>query len=123
MKYNPDIHHRRSIRLKGYDYSKNGKYFVTICTQNRECILSNVGVDVLGDPRTELTDIGYIVEKYINNINKKYINIMIYEYIIMPNHVHMIIDIDENIRRYNRVAEDVDPYNIIYYINIKKTYK
>ena len=42
MKYNPDIHHRRSIRLKGYDYSQNGAYFVTICTHNRECMFGKI---------------------------------------------------------------------------------
>ncbi|MCH7781979.1 hypothetical protein IID62_02820 [candidate division KSB1 bacterium] len=36
MTYNPDIHHRRSIRLKGYDYSQPGMYFITVCTHNRE---------------------------------------------------------------------------------------
>jgi REP element-mobilizing transposase RayT len=41
-KYNPDIHHRRSIRLKGYDYSQAGLYFVTICVQNRECLFGDV---------------------------------------------------------------------------------
>jgi hypothetical protein len=38
MKYNPEKHHRRSIRLKDYDYSQPGAYFVTICTQNQECL-------------------------------------------------------------------------------------
>ncbi len=41
-KYNPDIHHRRSIRLKGYDYTQAGLYFVTICCQNRECLYGQV---------------------------------------------------------------------------------
>jgi len=40
--YNPDIHHHRSIRLKGYDYSQAGMYFVTICVQNRACFLGNI---------------------------------------------------------------------------------
>ena len=42
MKYNPDIHHRRSIRLKGYDYSQAGAYFVTICTHDRECMFEEI---------------------------------------------------------------------------------
>ena len=42
MRYNPDVHHRRSIRLKEYDYSKEGMYFITICTKDRECILSDI---------------------------------------------------------------------------------
>ena len=53
MTYNPEIHKRKSIRLKNYNYAKNGMYFITICTKNREPILSkieNVGVDALIDP-------------------------------------------------------------------------
>ena len=42
MRYNPDIHHRKSIRLKDYDYSKEGMYFITICTKDREYILGNI---------------------------------------------------------------------------------
>ena len=42
MKYNPDIHHRRSIRLKDYDYSREGTYFVTICVHNRECLFGEI---------------------------------------------------------------------------------
>ena len=42
MPYNPNIHHRRSIRLKGYDYTQPGLYFITICTENRECIFGHI---------------------------------------------------------------------------------
>ena len=42
MPYNPDIHHRRSIRLRGYDYSRAGAYFVTICTHNKECLFGEI---------------------------------------------------------------------------------
>jgi putative transposase len=42
MKYNPDLHHRRSIRLGGYDYSRSGAYFITICTHDRECIFGEI---------------------------------------------------------------------------------
>ena len=44
MKYNPEIHHRRSIRLKGYDYSSNGLYYITICAQDRENLFGDVVV-------------------------------------------------------------------------------
>ena len=44
MAYNPNIHHRRSIRLKGYDYSQAGLYYITICVQNRVCLFGNVAV-------------------------------------------------------------------------------
>src|SRR3954452_16635687 len=44
MEYNPQIHHRRSIRLKGYDYSQAGAYFITICCHNRHCVFGNIPV-------------------------------------------------------------------------------
>src|SRR3954463_8568856 len=44
MQYNPQIHHRRSIRLKGYDYSQAGAYFITICCHNRDCVFGNIPV-------------------------------------------------------------------------------
>jgi len=53
MKYNPDIHHRRSVRLKGYDYSQAGAYFITVCVHNRECIFGKIenGKMILNDFR------------------------------------------------------------------------
>ena len=59
MKYNPDIHHRRSIRLKRYDYSQNGAYFVTICVQNRECLFGKIT-----NGKMILNDAGKMIEKY-----------------------------------------------------------
>ncbi len=56
MKYNSEIHHRRSIRLKGYDYSRAGAYFITICTQNRECLFGDILDGVM-----RLNDAGEIV--------------------------------------------------------------
>ena len=109
---------RKQIRLKEYDYSKEGYYFITICTKNRENILGKiekinidknckrpVGVALQGDPKIKLTKEGKIVRKHIENCNKKFDNIFINEYIIMPNHIHMIIEIS------NRGAEDCAPYN------------
>ena len=51
MPYNPNIHNRRSIRLKGYDYSQAGLYFITICVQNRKCLFGDViaGKMILND--------------------------------------------------------------------------
>ncbi|OAV66954.1 Transposase [Bacteroidales bacterium Barb6] len=57
MKYNSNIHHRRSIRLKGYDYSQAGLYFVTICVENRECLLGEIS-----DDEMILNDAGKMVE-------------------------------------------------------------
>jgi hypothetical protein len=47
MKYNPDIHHRRSIRLRGYDYSQNGAYFITISVKDRECLFGQIENDAM----------------------------------------------------------------------------
>ena len=96
MKYNPEVHHRKSIRLKDYGYSKEGLYFITICTKNRECILSEiVGADAHICPVSKMTDIGMIVEKYLKNINTSYENVNLMKYVVMPNHVHFIINIEE----------------------------
>ena len=93
---------RKNIRLKEYDYAKIGYYFVTICTKNRECILSTIkeqnccrGEHCSSDLLNELTKTGKITEKYLNKISTIYKNVTIDEYIIMPNHIHIILIINE----------------------------
>src|SRR5512135_2910342 len=86
MKHDPDKHHRRSIRLKGYDYSQSGAYFVTICTQNRECLFGDIV-----DGKMRLNDAGRMIHRTWNDVPIKYPNIEIDEFIVMPNHVHGII--------------------------------
>ncbi len=77
---------RKKIRLKGFDYSSCGAYFVTICTKDRSEILSNiVGYYAYIVPNTVLSEIGMVVQKYINGI------VGIDKYVIMPNHIHLII--------------------------------
>ncbi len=78
---------RKRLRLKDYDYSSNGAYFITICTKNRECILSkiSVGTDAHIGPVNELSDCGIASEEYIKTIPG------IDSYVIMPNHIHLII--------------------------------
>lgn len=87
-KYNPKIHHRRSIRLKGYDYSQAGLYFVTICIKNRECLFGEIanGQMILNDP-------GKMVEIEWIKLPKRFKNIELHEYIVMPNHFHAILEI------------------------------
>ena len=88
---------RKDIRLKNYDYSECGAYFITICTDKRRKILSKiVGVDVPDDPRVELTAHGQIADKYINQLNNFYENISVEQYVIMPNHIHMILFVCED---------------------------
>jgi putative transposase len=86
MKYNPDKHHRRSIRLRGYDYTQAGAYFVTICTRNRECLFGDV---VNGEMR--LNDAGQIVKQIWAALPQRFSSITVDESIVMPNHFHGII--------------------------------
>jgi len=83
---------RKHTRLKYYDYSKNGYYFVTICTKDKKPLLGKiVGRDAHIPPHIVLSDIGKIVDKYINNANIVYNFITIDKYVIMPNHIHLIV--------------------------------
>jgi len=88
MRYNPDIYHRRSIRLKGYDYSQRGYYFITVCTQGRWCLFGGIE-----KKRMVLNDAGKMVGRWWNELKNKYANIEIDEYVVMPNHCHGIINI------------------------------
>jgi len=86
MVYNPQIHHRRTIRLKGYDYSQSGAYFVTICIKNRECLLGKV---VNG--KMIINPCGEMIAKWVYKIEDKFNGIKISIFVVMPNHFHAII--------------------------------
>ncbi len=86
MRYDPKRHHRRSIRLKGYDYSGAGAYFLTICTQNRECLFGKI---VNG--KMVLNDAGQAADECWRNIPHHFPHAVLDEYVIMPNHIHGII--------------------------------
>ena len=87
---------RKHPRLKGYDYNNNGTHFITFCTGYRRAILGEiVGRDALGAPcAVELSEYGKIIHKEIEDTPSYYKNIFIDKFIVMPNHVHMIILID-----------------------------
>jgi len=87
-KYNPNIHHRRSIRLKDYNYSQNGLYFITICTKNRECLFGEIINEEM-----QLNKTGKIIEKCWLEIPQHYPKITLHQHIVMPNHFHAIIEI------------------------------
>ena len=88
MKFNPDIHHRHCIRLKGYDYAQPGAYFITICTQGRECLFGQVV-----DGEIRLNALGIIVGEEWLRTAKVRPNVVLHEdeFIVMPNHIHGII--------------------------------
>ena len=84
---------RKPTRIKNYNYNSVGAYFITICTKNRAEILSDiVGGDVLDAPiKVKLLPYGEIAEKYIKQLNKFYENISVEKYVIMPDHIHILI--------------------------------
>jgi REP element-mobilizing transposase RayT len=84
--YNPDLHHRRSIRLKGYDYCQPGVYFVTICTQDRECLFG----EIVGG-RMELNDAGRMIGRWWAELNRKFPTVETDEHFVMPNHFHGLV--------------------------------
>lgn len=87
-KYNPNIHHRRSIRLKGYDYSQAGLYFITICCQDRICRFGHVENEEM-----ILNDAGQMVENEWLKLPERFNNIELHKFVVMPNHFHAILEI------------------------------
>jgi putative transposase len=87
-KYNPHIHHRRSIRLKGYDYAQAGLYFITICCQDRICRFGKIE-----NGQMKLNDAGILVQNEWLKLPQRFKNIQLHEYVVMPNHFHAILEI------------------------------
>ena len=85
-----DLPKRKPTRLKGYDYSQPGAYFITVCTHNKKCILGNIVGAIHELPENKLTQYGEYAEQ---------INVSITKYVIMPNHIHLIIEINDNEKR------------------------
>ncbi len=90
-RYDPDKHHRRSIRLKGYDYAQAGAYFITICTQNRE---SRFGEIV--NSKMVLNDAGRMVQTEWEQLRERFSSIELDAYVVMPNHFHAIVTITDS---------------------------
>ena len=97
----PPLPRRKTIRLQNYDYSQNGAYFVTICTAHKRPLF---GVVRRGDPcgrppvpvYAELSEIGRIVESYLTEIPSHYPDVHLASYVIMPDHIHMILVLTQN---------------------------
>ncbi|HEM48944.1 MAG TPA: hypothetical protein ENO27_01915 [Caldithrix sp.] len=90
MQYNSDLHHRKSIRIPSYDYSQEGWYFVTICTYQREKLFGEII-----NKNIKLNKYGNIAKQCWMEIPFHYPNVKMDEFIVMPNHVHGIINIFE----------------------------
>ena len=86
---------RKPNRLPDYDYSNNGMYFITICTQNKEHIFGKiVGASIARPPEIHLSAHGKIVKTAIENIHTHYPTVSVEKYVIMPNHIHLLLLID-----------------------------
>ena len=90
MKYNPDAHRRRTIRLRGYDYSQGGMYFITICAENCKCLFGSIT-----DGKMSTNDFGRAVKQCWNTIPFHFPHATLDEFIVMPNHIHGIIALQE----------------------------
>ena len=85
-----DLHRRRSIRLRGYDYARNGAYFVTICTQSRACLFGDIV-----DGAMRLNGAGRMVQQAWDALPVHYPGIGIDACVVMPNHLHGIVVIEK----------------------------
>ena len=87
---------KKPNRLPDYDYSQNGAYFITICTKDRKHLLSRiaVGTSIARPPAVQLTRIGQLTETAILAIPDRYPGVFVDHYVIMPNHVHLILRLD-----------------------------
>ena len=100
-KFDPQKHHRRSIRIKGYDYSSEGAYYVTIVAWHRDCIFGEIV-----DGETILNNLGRIADECWQAIPEHFPFVELGAYVIMPNHVHGIIIITDG----GRGAAMLRPY-------------
>ena len=97
-KYNPDIHHRKSIRLKGYDYSQAGLYFITICCQDRIWRFGEIVAVENSQAKMILNGAGIIANECWLEIPEHFPNAKLHEHIVMPNHVHGIIELSVGVQ-------------------------
>jgi len=94
---------RRSIRLKGYDYSSPGAYFVTLCTQNRKCLFGQVV-----NKEMQLNDMGRIAKKCWNEIPSHFSHVRLDEFTVMPNHIHGILIVTPvGANNYSPIGENI----------------
>ena len=91
---NVELPKRKPTRLKNYDYSGDGAYFITICTHNRKKLFSNIVGQGLAPAEIQLSKFGEIANAEILALENRYNNIKIDKYVIMPNHIHAIIIIN-----------------------------
>jgi REP element-mobilizing transposase RayT len=105
VKYNPDKRHRRSLRLKGYDYSSPGAYFITICTHQRECLFGEIV-----DGEMQLNPLGNVVRSHWMKLSHHHAHVELDAWVIMPNHIHGILILN-NLGRGAALGQDSEHSN------------
>ena len=90
MRYDPETHHRRSIRLREYDYSLAGAYFITICAKDRQCLFGQITDGVMGHNAA-----GKIIHACWSDLPRHFRSADLDAFVIMPNHIHGIVVIAE----------------------------
>lgn len=102
---------RISLRLKGFDYSTAGCYFITVCTQGKQHLFWDrmvfVGADIIRPHLPELTALGQAAEKTIQDISNHYPSVLVDKYVVMPNHIHMILRLEEKGRMISAPTKSV----------------
>ena len=89
---------RKLPRLPDYDYSTPGVYFITICTHEKRCIFGKIlPTNIFGDMQMQYSSIGKIAKECLLDVESHYDNIKIDQWVIMPNHIHLLIRIEERI--------------------------
>jgi REP element-mobilizing transposase RayT len=116
---------RKNIRLKGYDYSQNGAYFLTICTQDKRMLFGNVvGADSIS-ARMEINDCGQMIDDTLHEIFNEIQNVILDKYVIMPNHIHVVAVMSradmESAPTISYIMQSFKRYTTIKYINGVKT--
>lgn len=90
MRFDPEIHRRRSVRLRGYDYAAAGAYFVTICVQGRACLLGDIAAGVM-----QPSAAGRTVAEIWQSLPTRFQHLVLDECVAMPNHFHGLIGIHD----------------------------
>ena len=86
---------RKHPRLKNYDYSTAGAYYITICTHDRRCLLAHIAGQALAPAEIQYTEHGEMAKRQLLLLEERYPNLKVDQYVIMPNHIHAILVLEE----------------------------
>jgi putative transposase len=100
MKYNSTLHHRRSIRLRDYNYAIAGAYFITILTHHRQHLFGNIV-----DGQMQESSLGQIASRYWRNLSRHHPHLIVDEFVVMPDHFHGILILQEHSRQTKAIPE------------------